>query len=454
MNNKAALTFFILGFFFYQLGAQVVNEPKPFAYGVLSQYDDFSFLRNVQNRNTYDKIKFIPFGENGSLSFGGSYRTQFEYFNDQDFIEGATDSWVLGRLMLHADVRHDNWQFFAQLNSSSIVSKENPSPVDRDELAFNQLFLKYDDDNWVFKVGRENLSYGSSRIISFREGPNVRRYFDGVNVIRRLDKIKLEAFYYQIVGTNPFAFDNDVLDGDEYIFGTYNTFSNSSRNQNLDIYYLKFGKDEVRYQQGTAEENRHSLGLRYFGNIHSKLSFNTEFLYQFGEFGETDISAWTASVNLAYKMALGSGNLTFDLKSEIISGDDNPMDNELNTFNALYPRGAYFGRIAQFGPANLIDVHPSLTYSTNKWTFFTDYVAFWRESTDDGIYGAGLNLSYEDLNDEQFIAHQVGAALSYNFSASLSFGMESNYLIRGDFIEASGLGTNTLHFLCEAQLKF
>jgi hypothetical protein len=49
----------------------------------------------------------------------------------------------------------------------------------------------------------------------------------------------------------------------------------------------------------------------------------------------------------------------------------------LQTFNPLFLKGAYFGQVAFFGPANLIDLHPSLKIHVAKhleliadWDFF------------------------------------------------------------------------------------
>ena len=40
----------------------------------------------------------------------------------------------------------------------------------------------------------------------------------------------------------------------------------------------------------------------------------------------------------------------------VASGDNDPRARTLNTFNALFPKGAYFGEIGLIGPANLLDV--------------------------------------------------------------------------------------------------
>src|SRR5437879_761993 len=61
----------------------------------------------------------------------------------------------------------------------------------------------------------------------------------------------------------------------------------------IDLYYLGLDRDNARFDQGTAHEQRHSVGTRIWGR---KLGwdYNFEFVYQFGTFGASDIQAWTA----------------------------------------------------------------------------------------------------------------------------------------------------------------
>src|ERR1043166_3606201 len=81
------------------------------------------------------------------------------------------------------------------------------------------------------------------------------------------------------------------------------------------------------------------------------------------------------------------------LKADVTSGDKNPNDSDLETFNPLFPRGSYFGEPALIGPANHIDVHPQLDLLVRKnVTLILDWDCFWRENTRDGIYGPAVNL--------------------------------------------------------------
>ena len=432
--------------------AQTENR---YDFGVLRQNDDMSGFRNIDDKSFYETLKYSPISDSSFISFGGSIRSQFEYFDNENFEANTSEGWLLNRLMFHTKFQiSDDLYFFCELLGAYVNSKENPSPIDRDEVTVNQLFVEYSKNNYVLRVGRVNPTLGSNRIVSLREGRNTRRYFDGLQGGYKVERLTAQGFYYQPVSINPYGFDNDALDGDEYLYGFFATLSSQSKSHNLDINYIGRHINAFKYAVGTGSENRHSLGFRYFGNI-KKLKFDLEGLYQFGKFESLDIAAWTLSLNANYGMSIGDeGSLNVGFKTEYISGDDNPDDDKLTTFNALYPRGAYFGRVAQFGPMNLFDLHPSLTYSFKKWMFFVDYVAFWRASNADAVYGAGLNLSFPDVNQEYFIGHQYGAAVGYKFNSFFSFEVEANYIKAGSFLKQSDLNNNLFHFVSTLQFTF
>jgi hypothetical protein len=101
---------------------------------------------------------------------------------------------------------------------------------------------------------------------------------------------------------------------------------------------------------------------------------------------------------------------TLNLKTEIISGDRNPENLDLQTFNPLFPKGAYFGQVALIGPANLIDLHPSLKIHVAKHLeLIADWDFFWRESLNDGLYSVPYVLLRESSGSR---AAYIGVQLS------------------------------------------
>src|SRR4030095_11974961 len=77
-----------------------------------------------------------------------------------------------------------------------------------------------DTNSITLRVGRQELNYGSSRLISFREGPNVRLSFDGLKTILRIGEWQVDAFAVKPVRTRPGAFDDDP-DPNQKFWGLY-----------------------------------------------------------------------------------------------------------------------------------------------------------------------------------------------------------------------------------------
>ncbi len=431
-----------------------------FSFAQSSDVLDFSLLRqndniNVQEPNSfYKRMKQLEFTENSTLSFGGSYRFQSEAFINEQFSnkEDQNDIWFLHRFQLHAHYKvSDKFELFGEANSSLVDSKSEWSPVDKDALSVNQLFARYNfTSKWNVLLGRQNMRLGSGRLIDVREGPNVRLSFDMAQ-LNYVDKnTNVVGFFAIPVAQKEAVLDNDYLDFNEYLSALQWT-EQWGENSATDIYILNKYEENKTWNLGTATDKRTSLGLRHFGSWKG-FNYNNEFVYQLGTFGNQDISAWTASFNIE-KEFTSKHPFTIGVKTEAISGDKEPNDNRLNTFDALYPRGAYFGRVARFGPSNLIDVHPYMETRFGDLSLALDYVAFWRFSIHDGVYGPPLNLQYPVTNTKRFIGHQIGTISAYRINKFLSIELETNLIFPGSFLVESNLKDTLFHAVFTAEIK-
>ncbi len=444
-----------IGFLLCLTLAKAQESQTQFDFSLLRQNDKVS-IANGESKGLYKSLKLLELGKETTLSFGGSYRFQTEAFINEQFSseEDQNGVWFLNRFQLHAHLKiSDKFELFAELNSSLIASKVNLAPVDRDELSFNQLFARYlFTENWNLLVGRQNLRLGSGRLLDVREGPNVRLSFDMAQLEFQNEKTKVTGFYAVPVQLEEGIFDNDVLNFDETLAALYWT-QNWSAHTNTDIYLLYKEEKDKTWDSGTADDNRLSIGLRHFGSW-KRFTYNNEFVYQTGRFGNQNISAWTASFNIEHPLSLIGERGIIGLKTEAISGDSNPTDNTLNTFDGLYPRGAYFGRVARFGPSNLIDVHPYVNTQLGDFTMSLDYVAFWRFSRQDGVYSPPLILEYPSSNDERFIGHQIGTITGFEVNEFINLELETNVIFPQGFLDQSELDDTLFHAVLTAEIKF
>ena len=427
------------------------QEQSKYQFSLLRQDDNLEAILEADDKSFYDRIKVVQVGGNNTLSFGGSYRDQFELFNNEEFSfsPNRENGWFLRRFLLHSDLKIGNgFRVFGELGSSLISGKEIRSPVDKDQLYVNQLFAEFAIGAIKVTAGRENLKVGSRRLIDPREGPNVRQAFDHLSAEWSNGEQSLLIFAGSPVVPQTGVFDNRDFQNDEWLWGVYGEKLRAG-NFNVDGYYLGTHYASSVYELGTEEELRHSMGVRIWKTL-GKWQFDNEAVFQIGTFGNRDILAWTISFDIKNQL---SEQHSLGIKSELISGTSN--EGTLGTFNPLYPRGAYFGRVARFGPANLIDVHPYWNFRTGKFSMEIDYDVFWRFSLEDAVYGPPLNIVLEGESNQRFIAQQVGTIFNYEFNSFSMIELEANYIFVGDYIEEVRPGAkNLFHTVLTTELRF
>ena len=251
----------------------------------------------------------------------------------------------------------------------------------------------------------------------------------------------MDAFASRPVETNVGVFDDE---GDEAkaFWGVYATGpSGLLPGLSVDLYYLGLDRESARYAQGTAPERRHSVGTRIWGKAGS-WDYNAEFVYQFGDFGRGDIRAWTAASETGYLFDFLPGRPRLGIKADVASGDHNAANADLGTFNALFPKGSYFSEADLIGPANIIDLHPSLElHPTDGLTLTAEWDFFWRQSTSDGIYGISVNpLRSGTASDKKYIGDQAIAYLTWAIERHWTLTLYYSHFFAGPFLEETPPG--------------
>jgi len=430
----------------------------------LMRYDeDYSNLK-YSSRNFYNSLKFLPLSANKKvyLSLGGEIRAEFGGKINEDWInnQGFNKSF-LQRYSFYADLNiSDNLRVFTQLNSAlENGSKYGPAPVDEDQLAVQNLFVEYrilndSTSKLAFRVGRQEINYGSGRLISVREGTNVRQYFTGAKLMYATPRFAVDAFILEADEVNFGVFDNRPSH-QANLWGVYSNLI-IPKGGNFDFYYLGTRRDDAEFEEGIEKEMRHTLATRYWKNG-GGFTYNLEAAYQFGKFGAGNISAWTMAIELGYTFEETKFKPSINLRNDYISGDKKAGDGKLQTFNPLYPKGGYFGFNPLIGPSNLIDIHPYLTLQlTDRFSAQTDVVFNWRYSLGDGIYRPSGNFNTAgSVSNHRFIGTTYLLSADYRFNNQLSLSCGGQYFMVGDFIkDIVPQWTNSIFFNAQVSFKF
>lgn len=418
--------------------------------------EDYSYLREGPCPITWPACwKYLSLGNSGQryLTIGGEIRQRYEYTHDPLFGAAPQDEngvW-LQRYSLLGDLHFNRHiRFFGQLTSALEAGRNSgPSPVDEDKLSWQNAFFDLTtspspNTDLTARLGRQEVVLGSGRLVDAREGPNVRRTFNGARGFAEQEEIwRVDLLAMRPRLDRRGVFDDGTND-DLGLWGLYSVIHDVPLScGNLDLYYLGYEDKQAEYVQGTNHEDRQTIGARYWGEW-QRWSWNWEGLYQFGRFGSGDIRAWSIASETGYRWRDVRWQPQVRLSVNIGSGDDNPADNELRTLNPLFPRGNYFSEAAVLGPRNFYNFHTFVDLQLkDRWTFTADINLFWRLETKDGVYSPGGQII---RFPEGSSAHEVSQALSltsrYTIARNLVFTAIYTHLRPGRFLRETGPSEN------------
>ena len=405
-------------------------------------------------QDPWDRFKYISLGhDDWFLTIGGEAREVFENVGNDNWGKQAyTNSFFLQRYMLHTD-----WHFgkhvraFVQLKSGLESFRNGGArPIDEKKLDFEAAFVELgtgEGDHWVvLQAGRQEFNYGSGRLVSVREGPNVRQSFDGARLKSQTGAWRIDLWAARPDLDKP-GFFNNVPDHRTAFWGVYATRP-WRRRVSFDSYYLGLDRKSYTYNRGTAQETRHNLGARLWRSPATKESdwdFDYEAVWQFGRFGTSGIRAWTVASDTGYSFLTLPLQPRVSVKADISSGDD-PRSRSLGTFSPIFPMGNYFGVLADTGPGpvNFIDVHPRVKANLRRGvSISTDVVVQWRESLTDGVYAVpGFLLVPAGESRARFVGYRPGVEVRWQIDRHAWLQADYGVFFAGEFLKQASPGRN------------
>lgn len=428
--------------------------------------DDFRYLLSdsVIKRGT-DKFKYIPLAKVVNVSLGGEIREQLQYYRNFNFGDPPSnpiksETWQLWhRAMAHANIELGRRsRVFTQLGSTFRFLNKNPAipEIDENHLSLHQLFGECKFSNtWLVRIGRQEMSYGNHRLITFREGPNTRLTFDAAVIKYISDKRKLDFIALSPLVSKKGVFDDGTFK--DFIIGAYATEKLVPKRLLLDYYLLHFESERRKYNYKEGVDSRRVAGFRLFSQ-NSIANFEAEATYQFGKFIDLYVNAYSLSADINISL-VDNGRLIFGLAGNCVSGDKSSGDKQLNTYNSLFSKPQY-GLTAPIGASNVVTLNPYLRINpTRKISIFTGAYVLWRHSGQDGSYtpdGTELRPSPGKLiiSTEKEIGALLVLESNYTVNSQLSFAIDASEFFAGKFLQQTGKGKDITYVAFKIGYKF
>lgn len=416
------------------------------------------------------RIKYLPFGRTDSLtiSIGGEVREWVEIRKNANFGDLPPDfapndaGNLLQRAMLHVQWNYGKkWSMFFQLNNTLEWGNPNP-PVPEiavDSFGIHQWSMafkfvpKATRNTHYIRLGRQELSFGNELLVSSREGPNNRQSFDGLQYQIQGVKGKTTFLLATPVIIRPGVGDN--IHAPEWIWGGYHSRVRKG-GHGMDAYYLGMWSQRRAYQYQLSSQHRHTIGTRWFSNG-PLWHYDVEGMYQTGQFDHALIHAFQFSADTRYVFKKRKWEPMIGLSAGYVSGDYHANDDQLNTFDALYPKPVYGLALPQ-GPSNIAHIRPTIGVTPWKNVFVNfSWYYLSRTSTQDGTYAPDMT-QVRPLPGKKsayaHVGHQFALDIFYMPSPFFSILAFNAFVKPGAYIQDTGAGKSIYYSAVSVQVKF
>ena len=423
------------------------SAPPPFK--LINHDEDFSYLVDASKRTSdWAKLKYVPIGGEDSpvwASFGGEFRLRLENRNNERFGRGAQDdngnfqtrARLWGELNLGQHLRA-----FVDIQDARNSGLDSGEPViEESRTDFHQAFIEAKTDfaggKLKARVGRQEFGLGSFRLFDMREGANARVALDMARVIYDAPAgWSGGAFAGYGVRELKTSFD-DSTNYDYRLFGAHaaRNLGTGPTAAKLELLYVNTDKLGAVFDRvGAGRDERDTVSVRLSGRV-APFDYEVEGVKQYGDFKGLDVDAWFFSGVVGRSFAGVKWSPRVALRLDVASGDDNPNDGELNTFNPLSPQPAALRTDLGFG--NMILLQPEVTARPMpKLMVGANTAGMWRQSTQDGVYAlSGMVLRSATEGDSRYIGWRTGVFARYAINPFVSITGVANYTKAGDFLE-------------------
>src|SRR5258706_941987 len=215
--------------------------------------EDWSALKDVDLSKTddfWDRLKFIPFTADQSvwLSLGGQVRERVEHFDQFQFGTSApkrSDTYLLSRFRLNADLHITPYfRVYAEGRSAlatgrDLQGRNSTGFYDQADLlnGVSGIVIPFSQETSVtLRGGRQELIFGSQRLVGPGDFTQIARTFDGGSAIIKMADWTVTPLWTQSVIVDKYRFNKST--SDLQLFGVFATGALGVLPANLDLYWL------------------------------------------------------------------------------------------------------------------------------------------------------------------------------------------------------------------------
>lgn len=384
------------------LGAsQDDSLPGP-RYLYLRYDEDFGYLDGAEGSyrpDAFDPLKRIRLGQVVHLRLGGEARVRYEVERNKFLAPGSqgVDGFLLSRAALHADLQVGGRArvFVEGIHADVTDRDERLFFIHRNRLDLHQAFADVRPlsaaPELELRMGRQELAYGGQRVVSASGWGRMRKRVEAVKAMWEGQWWALDGWWGRPVVTR--TVDADEGDDEATFAGLYLRTRPVERHE-LDGYLLQWSDEGPPPSPDGRVGSRSvtTLGVRFAGRT-GPADYELEVAAQpFGDWAGGEVRAWSAGGHLGWTLARLPFLPRAAVRFEWASGDDEPDDGRIGTFDQLYRQEKdHLGYLALFGRQNIRTVNATVGAWLKPRRLRLDafLYSFWLDADADAVYNPG-----------------------------------------------------------------
>lgn len=379
------------------------------------------------------------------LSFSGEIRLRAEGFAGAGFKPDDEDGYLLERFRLNMRVQPTSWmRFYFQGQDAHILGEDDtkiaPLPPYHDDFDLRQAYVEFGDvenKTFGFRVGRQELAFGSERLLGNANWLNVPRSFDGFRATYRGNGFRLDGFAACMDRTIDDQF-NECVSGSN-IYGGYSTFTKLIPKTSIEPFLFWRRQSGLKAETGAiGVMNEATIGIHWSVKPVAGIDYDVEMARQAGSLGTDTISAWAGHWLAGYTFSHSHYKPRGFAEFDYASGDQNATDGTRGTFDQIYPSGHdLYALTDQIGFRNIQVLRGGFEFKpAAKWKLTTKYGGYWLANVHDALYnGPGTAVAKSAAGTAgRFVGQELDFIAAYNFNKRTSVGAGLGHLFAGTFL--------------------
>jgi Alginate export len=390
-------------------------------------------------------------GESPSwLRLSGEYRIRAEGYEGNAYTAGNNEGYLLSRFQLNMDVRFSWFRVFAQTQDARALGNDTiPAAFPyQDRFDLRQAFLELgniEKDHFAVRAGRQELVLGDQRILGTANWLNTPRSFDAVRAVVSYRNIRVDAFSAAVVNPVEGSFDHSKAGNN--LHGLYGTITHILPGATIEPYLFWHLGAGFRTEQGlAARRSTKTIAVRIARKPRDKLDYEAHLLRQFGSIGNDSVGAYAMNFDLGYTCSKARLHPRIYGDYAYASGDKNPLDGKINTFDQIYPSNhGLYGIVDLFGWQNLRDLKFGLEVKPfKKLTASTVFHNLNLANSHDALYNGIGNAVVRNAAGTAgtYIGNEWEGTGAYPFTKYLTSGIGYGRLFPGEFVKKATKGSS------------